>query len=219
MWTAASRRQVRVLHGHNSDDVYVGPHVQVSRLGNPLFNEVIVPMSKKDLWNSLPPTEDKSFAEFVEQPELAALLPVLYPGVFDNLASSTRPRRPRADLVAVLLTGIPEGLIDGFKNNTGEIQADMLRLNTDIKPSKKRTRSACSAATWPASRTAGGCRRRGVHLAAGRRRRDVRRWWTRTSSRTTRSPLVEQGLSADDVSAKLLDFPYLGIPYDGFNNP
>ena len=43
-------------------DAAIGPWTQVSRLGNPLFNEVIVPMSKKDLWNTLPPTEDKRFA-------------------------------------------------------------------------------------------------------------------------------------------------------------
>src|SRR4051794_4233536 len=100
VWTAASRRQVQVRHGGSDDDVFVGPQVQVSRLGNPLFNEVIVPMAQKDLWNSLPPTEDKRFAEFVEQPELGALLPVLYPGLFDNLAGLNNAKTARADLVA-----------------------------------------------------------------------------------------------------------------------
>ena len=66
--------------------MYVGPQVQVSRLGNPLFNEVIVPMAQKDLWNSLPPSEDKRFAEFVEtagagRPAAGALPgPVRQPG-------------------------------------------------------------------------------------------------------------------------------------------
>ena len=73
VWTSASRRQVQVRQGDkDNDDVYVGPQVQVSRLGNPLFNEVIVPMAQKDLWNSLPPSEDKRFAEFVEQPGAGA---------------------------------------------------------------------------------------------------------------------------------------------------
>src|SRR3954447_9964857 len=138
VWTSASRRQVQVRHGRrDNDDVYVGPQVQVSRLGNPLFNEVIVPMAQKDLWNSLPPTEDKRFAEFVEQPELGALLPVLYPGLFDNLAELNKAKTARADLVAILLTGIPDGLIDDFQNNTGDVQADMLRLNTAIPPTTK----------------------------------------------------------------------------------
>ena len=57
-----------------------GPFTQVSRLGNPLFNEVIVPMSQKDRWNRLAPCQDSQFAKYVAQPELARLLPVLYPG-------------------------------------------------------------------------------------------------------------------------------------------
>jgi hypothetical protein len=105
--------------------------MQVSRLGNPLFNEVLVGMGFKDLWNSLPPAADKRFAGGVEHPELATLLPVLYPGVFPNLAKLTAPR---ADLVAILLTGIPSGLIPGFQNFTGSTQADMLRLNMAIPP-------------------------------------------------------------------------------------
>lgn len=47
--------------------------MQVSRLGNPLFNEVIVPMGKKDLWNAQKPSGDKAFAKYVAHPELAKL--------------------------------------------------------------------------------------------------------------------------------------------------
>ena len=67
--------------------MYSGPWRQVSRLGNPLVNEVLDPLGKKDQWNSLPPSDDKQFAAYVTQPELAALLPALYPGVFPNLAT------------------------------------------------------------------------------------------------------------------------------------
>jgi hypothetical protein len=138
IWTAAYRRQARILNDAaevgNANDVESGPWVQVSRLGNPLFNEVIVPMSKKDLWNSLPPASDNAFLPFVQHPELAKLLPVLYPGVFPNLAGLTAAR---ADLVAILLTGIPSGIIPGFQNFTGSTPADMLRLNLAIGPSSK----------------------------------------------------------------------------------
>ena len=72
-----------------------GPSAQVSRLGNPLFNEVIVPMSKKDLWNTLPPAEDKRFARFVEQPELAALLPGALPGRVRQPGRAEQGRRSR----------------------------------------------------------------------------------------------------------------------------
>ena len=114
----------------------VGPVPQVSRLGNPLFNEVIVPMGRKDRWNALPPHRDSEFAQYVAQPELAKLLPVLYPGVFPNLATLTDV--DRADLLAILLTGIPAGLIPGFQNFTGPTQADMLRLNVAIPPTAPR---------------------------------------------------------------------------------
>ena len=57
---------------------------------------------------------------------------MLYPGVFPNLAALTADR---ADLVAILLTGIPQGLIPGFQNFTGPTLADEIRLNTAIPPS------------------------------------------------------------------------------------
>lgn len=116
VWATPSRRAVTIRGDHAGNPVDVGPYVQVSRLGNPLFNEVIVPMSRKDEWNATDPNQDKDFAQYVAQPELAGLLPVLYPGVFPNLAAYTKPR---ADLSAILLTGIPAGIIPGFQNFTG----------------------------------------------------------------------------------------------------
>jgi hypothetical protein len=91
-------------------------------------------MGKKDHWNTLLPADDKQFASYVAKPELAALLPSLYPGVFPNLDALSKSGKTRTDLEAILLTGIPSGLIPGFQNYTGSTQADMLRLNTAIKP-------------------------------------------------------------------------------------
>jgi Domain of unknown function (DUF4331) len=116
-----------------SHDWEAGPWSQVSRLGMPLFNEVIVPMSRKDRWNSLGPDKDFRFAKYVARPELARLLPVLYPGVFPNLKAYTKER---ADLLAILLTGIPAGVVPGFQNFTGPTQADEQRLNVAIPPSR-----------------------------------------------------------------------------------
>ena len=114
-----------------------GPYRQVSRLGNPLVNEVLIPLGKKDFWNTQPPMYDSDFATYVTNPELARLLPALYPGVFPHLAALDKSGKARADLEAILLTGIPAGLIKGFQNHTGSVLADMLRLNTAIKPSPK----------------------------------------------------------------------------------
>ena len=133
VWSAASRRKVRMINDDADPDSQTGPWTQVSRLGNPLFNEVIVPLGKKDTWNGSYPVGDASFAQYVEHPELAKLLPVLYPGVFPNLAKLTRAR---ADLVAILLTGLPPGVVPGFQNYTGKVQADQLRLNLAITPTK-----------------------------------------------------------------------------------
>jgi hypothetical protein len=130
VWASAHRQKAVVRD--SGKPVSVGPFVQVSRLGNPLFNEVIVPMGRKDEWNADTPDGDKDYAPFVAQPELAKLLPVLYPGVFPNLAAF---KADRADLLAILLTGIPKGIINGFQNFTGTTQADMLRLNVAIPPS------------------------------------------------------------------------------------
>lgn len=132
VWTAASRRKARVFDDQ-ADYRFEGsgPWQQVSRLGNPLFNEVVVPMGRKDEWNAELPCNDADYAGFVRRPELAALLPVLYPGVFPHLAGLTASRD---DLVAILLTGLPDGIVPGFQNYTGPVLADMLRLNVAIPP-------------------------------------------------------------------------------------
>jgi Domain of unknown function (DUF4331) len=127
VWASAHRRKATLRDG---DRVFsVGPYVQVSRLGNPLFNEVIVPIGRKDEWNTKEPIHDSEFLQYVKQPELARLLPVLYPGVFPKLGAL---KADRADLVAILLTGIPAGIIPGFQNFTGPNYADQLRLNMAI---------------------------------------------------------------------------------------
>ena len=78
---------------------------------------------------------------------------MLYPGVFPNLAAYTKPR---ADLNAILLTGIPSGVVPGFQNFTGPVKADMLRLNVAIPPTgSRRTTSglvAGDAAGFPNGR-------------------------------------------------------------------
>ena len=134
IWGAASRRKMRLADCANDELSEAGPWVQVSRLGNPLFNEVLVPLGRKDRWNASQPVNDEDFADGVKHPELAGLLPVLYPGVFPNLAALSADR---ADLVAILLTGIPAGIVPGFQNNTGSVLADMLRLNVAIPPGSR----------------------------------------------------------------------------------
>ncbi|HWW89287.1 MAG TPA: DUF4331 domain-containing protein [Solirubrobacteraceae bacterium] len=134
VWSAASRRKVRMIDNDDDGRSESGPWVQVSRLGNPLFNEVVVPLGEKDRWNALYPAGDKAFLKYVQHPELSKLLPVLYPKeVFPHLAALSKPR---GDLVAILLTGLPPGVVPGFQNYTGKVLADQLRLNLAIPPTK-----------------------------------------------------------------------------------
>ncbi len=220
VWTAAYRQTAEVWDADARQNVHSGPWRQVSRLGNPLFNEVINPMGKKDLWNSLPPSDDKHFAQYVANPELASLLPVLYPGVFPNLAALDKAGTARADLEAILLTGIPSGIVPGFTNYTGPVLADMLRLNTSIPPTSKPNFLGLigdDAAGFPNGR---------------RVFDDVVTVELRAIAGAT-YPLVDKsykpdaaagaitdGLTPADVSSRYLDvFPYLGGPYSGYYTP
>jgi len=129
VWASASRRQNRTLNT-NGTVTTSGPWVQVSRLGNPLINEVIIPRVKKDYWNSQKPAGDAQFAKYYRSPELAALVNYLYPTLPDAGASGRDP------LEDILLEGLDLREEGGpiNLNKTGTTLADMLRVNTGIKP-------------------------------------------------------------------------------------
>src|ERR1700684_4252442 len=99
VYASASRQKAQVYDS--------GPYEQVSRLGMPLFNEVLVSLGTKDTWNASSPFNDSQFVSDVSFPALADLLPALYPGVFPNLEAlnakleSMPPAKQRADLVAI----------------------------------------------------------------------------------------------------------------------
>ena len=216
VYASASRQTARILLPNAKVDE-AGPFMQVSRLGDPLFNEVIIPLGLKDFWNTQPPSEDKQFLKYVQHPEVPQRLVEYYPEVFPDLAAYSKPR---ADLVAILLTGIPAGIIPGFQNFTGETPADLLRLNMAIPP-----------ATIP--NTLGIL---GGDLAGfpnGRRVfDDVFTIELRALAGVT-IPLVDPSFTPDAASSVVTDgldpskinspfltnFPYLGIPYSGFDNP
>jgi hypothetical protein len=220
VWTTASRQQVQLRNDRPGLDAGAGPDVQVSRLGNPLFNEVIVPMAQKDLWNTLPPREDKRFADFVAQPELAKLLPVLYPDVFANLDALNKAKTPRADLLAILLTGIPAGVFPNFQNSTGSLQADMLRLNTAIpaaaRPNILGVLGGDVAGFPNGRRVTDDVVTIALRAIAGLTFALIDKNFKPDAAAST----VTQGLTPADVRAPFLDgFPFLGTPYDGFSTP
>jgi len=222
VWTTASRQRVRVWDADNGENVDSGPFRQVSRLGNPLVNEVINPLGKKDQWNSLPPSDDKLFAGYVTQPGLAALLPVLYPGVFPNLAALVAAKKPRADLEAILLTGIPAGIIPGFQNFTGPVLADMLRLNTSIRPTPANKQSIYGVLGGDVGGFPNG-RRVTDDVVAIELRAIAGVTYPLIDKKfvpDAAAGLLTDGLTPASVSAAFLpQFPYLGVPYSGYDNP
>jgi hypothetical protein len=220
VWTTASRQRVRLWDADNGKNLDSGPFRQVSRLGNPLINEVIIALGDKDRWNTLPPADDKQFAHYYANPELAGLLPVLYPGVFPNLAALVKSGQARADLEAILLTGIPAGIVQGFQNNTGPLQADMLRLNTAIKPAAKPNILGViggDLAGFPNGRRVfDDVVTIELRAIAGVTFPLVDKTFTPDKA----AGQVTDGLDPSSVSAPYLSqFPYLGVPYSGFDNP
>jgi len=124
VWSTTDRPSMKVSMADGTQK-YSGSYVQVSRLGMPLVNEVVVPTGLKDAFNALPPEKDRTIAPVVARvtnPELPMLIQKIY-GI-------PAPATPRNDLVAIFLTGLK-----GLNQPTGVTPAEMLRLNTTIKPS------------------------------------------------------------------------------------
>ena len=129
-WTTASLRQGRLLDptpksGHQTTDFDGGAWVQVSRLGMPLVNEVVIGLKDKDKFNGSHPKNDGQFADYVTNPTLPKLLEIAL-----NIPGASPTNFPRLDLVTTFLTGIA-----GVNKPAGNVvPSEMLRLNTDIAP-------------------------------------------------------------------------------------
>ena len=160
IWAGASRQATTTLSADGAPALS-GDWVQVSRLGNPLINEVIIPLGEKDAWNRGEPSGDAAYQDRYLNPELAAIVNTVYPATEDIATSG------REDLVLILGRGVP-----GLNQTNADGLYDMLRLNMGIAPTEKPNKPG-----RPRGRP---CRlperpppvgRRGRHRAQGRRRR------------------------------------------------
>jgi hypothetical protein len=128
-WTTASMRQGRLLNPFPGATIGAslegGAWVQVSRLGMPLVNEVVIGLKDKDRFNASKPSADAQFADYVTNPTLPALIETL----FGAQGAKAPTKFPRGDLVATFLTGIP-----GVNQPKTVTPAEMLRLNTAQPP-------------------------------------------------------------------------------------
>ena len=196
VWSTASRPSVttRVAGGEKHSSRLV----QVSRLGNPLVNEVVIPRLLKDTFNAIEPTQDAAALKYVLDPEVPKLLNLLF-GV-------QSPPAPRNDLVTIFLKGIP-----GLNQPPGVTPSEMLRLNVAIPPSPNPNRFGVlggDTAGFPNGRRVGD---------------DVTDIAIRAmAGATPLTPSFNNGINAqlgDGVEGNdvpyLAVFPYLGLPQPG----
>jgi hypothetical protein len=196
VWSTASRPSVTTRQ--DGGERHNNRYVQVSRLGHPLVNEVVIPRGLKDTFNSIPPTEDAAALPVVLDPEVPKLLKALF-GV-------DSPPAPRNDLVTIFLTGIP-----GLNQPVNGRAAEMLRLNVAIPPNPNPNRLGVlgnDIAGFPNGRRVGDdVTDVAIRVMAGA---------------TPLTPSFNMGINAqlgDGVVGNdvpyLSTFPYLGLPHSG----
>jgi Domain of unknown function (DUF4331) len=138
VWSTASRHRNTVLDPRGGNPRTKGNQVQVSRLGNPLVNEVLIPLDYKDRYQAEDPEDDgEKIADFIINPGTsqgpAAFVPLL------NSVTGCTPTTNRADLDLALLKGIPAGVLglpgtQDTQNEGGPVSADVLHLNMNVAP-------------------------------------------------------------------------------------
>lgn len=134
-WTTASLPQARILNPNASfanTEVNGGALTQVSRLGSPLVNELVIGLADKDKFSSAHPKDDGQFADYVTHPTLPELLNILFKDAVNTTLGASLPTLaptnfPRLDLVTAFLTGF-----EGVNQLATVTPSEMLRLNTAI---------------------------------------------------------------------------------------
>ena len=194
VWSSTERRALQVSGVSKAK----GKWVQVSRLGNPLVNEVVIPLGKKDMFNRTQPKDDaKNYGKYVVKPELAAVMNLLY--------KVGAPEDNRDDIVTALLTGVPNATqINGAKSAA----ADTLKVNLGIPP----TTSNPNRFGFIAGDNAG--------FPDGRRLADdVTDIELRVVAGFLKGNKVPLGDGVDQNDVPFLDsFPYVAPPHNGFDS-
>jgi len=198
VWSTTNRRSLK-LDARRSSPSAFGPQVQVSRLGMPLVNEVVVPLAAKDAFNASKPKDDAQFLAGVTNPEVPKLIEAIY-GI-------KAPATPRNDLVQVFLTGVPKANDPALNADADprRIQpAEEIRLNMAVPPSSNPNRLG-----FIAGDKAG--------FPNGRRLGDdvVDIELQVLEGELTGNPNdLGDGVNANDVSFSK-SFPYVGLPNSG----
>ncbi len=193
VWADTERQALQVTSSAKGK----GKWVQVSRLGNPLVNEVVIPLGKKDQFNRTQPKDDaKNYGKYVLSPELAKIMNLLY--------HVNAPEKNRTDIVTALLTGVPGATqINGKKSAA----ADTLKINLGVPPSATENRFGYIAgdnAGFPDGRRLGD---------------DVTDIELRVVAGFLQGNKVPLGDGVDQNDVPFLtSFPYVAPPHDGLDS-
>jgi Domain of unknown function (DUF4331) len=206
---AGASRPATVTIDATGVPVASGDYVQVSRLGNPLINEVVIPVGEKDAWNASSPADDATYKDRYLNPELAAIVNTIYPTLPDARTTD------RSDLVLILGQGVP-GL---NATNTGDTLYDLLRLNLDIAPAAKPDRMGVMAgdvAGFPNGR------RLTDDVVDIEIRAIIDGYGTFLNTNFSLPNLSPNNIVGDGCDANdkpfLTEFPYAALPWTGYND-
>ncbi|MCW3066287.1 MAG: hypothetical protein JWN32_3459 [Solirubrobacterales bacterium] len=198
VWSTTDRKRVSVLGGaaRKAQGSARGGTVQVSRLGNPLINELVIPVAKKDQFNATTPGRDAAlYGKYALNPELA--------GVMNALFHIGAPEHNRTDIVNALLVGLP----GKTKIAANAVPADTLKVNLGVPPTTTANRYGViggDLAGFPNGRRLGD---------------DVTDIELRVIAGALAGHNVPLGDGVDHNDMPFLStFPYVAPPHDGFNS-
>jgi hypothetical protein len=201
VWSTTERKRIQVNGTASRKRAKQSQHsgwVQVSRLGNPLVNEVVIPLGKKDQFNRTTPDRDAElYGKYVVKPELAAILNALF--------SINAPENNRTDIVQALLQGIP--MLNQHKGIDGPPAVDTIKLNLGVPPADTENRFGAisgDVAGFPNGR------RLGDDVV------DIELQVVAGFLKDNKVPLGD-GVDRNDKPF-LSSFPYLASPWDGFTS-
>jgi hypothetical protein len=215
MYASTARQKVRVLRKDGDERTHHGPWVQVSRMANPLVNELIINTPAKDFWNAAEPEAEAQFQDFYKNPVIATALNLVY-GVAIAPIDGSAPNN-RTDLMSILLKYPGQAL---NSTNCGHPCSELLRLDLRVPPTapenQNRLGAALSAdkAGWPngrrpnddvtdiAVRVVGGTNYINAHAGDG------------VNFLAGAPGVVGTDITVNGIAK---NFPFLPTPYDGKN--
>jgi Domain of unknown function (DUF4331) len=202
VWASTERRRMDVLRSDRRRGGRDNDWVQVSRLGNPLINEVVIPIGQKDKFNATSPSNDlRNFGTFALNPEPAKLLNALFGlGVKEG---------SRTDIVQALLTGFPSAPVK-TQIAKNAAPADTLKLNLGVPPTANPNRFGLLAGD-PAGFPNG---RRLADDVTDIELRVIAGALLPADQGGKQIPLGD-GVDQNEVPFRT-SFPYVALPHDGF---